>query len=276
MERNLRNRSQNRALQSWVDDQSDPHLPRVLATRSSLPHNRQVEVHGRQTPQPRSQATSMLMSASSEGTRHNSLPALTIATSRTTSSVASSIGVRQLENQQRMLDLADGDVLVVPPLQEQRILECPFNVVYYCLMTFANEEDWIKHSLTHFCKKETVVEPPTSNACCFCDKVFNSPRPCQSWAERMRHVCLHHCLGHRLAHARPDFALYKYLFNNHLISDGDYRELKGNSHGRAKRAVPNFTPPTSPNSPDGSNAGAPVYAEMNRGRREDRRPQRRR
>ena len=88
----------------------------------------------------------------------------------------------------------------------------------------------------------------------------------------MQHVRLHHCLGHRLGHARPDFVLFKYLFDNRLISDGEYRTLKGSSHNRAQRAAaaPYPTPPTSPDSPVAQMPPGPVYAETNSGSRDDR------
>ena len=215
----------------------------------------------------------MLPSGNSEVSRHSSLPALTIATSRTTSSVASSMGIRALEDHQRILEQDHGGVLVVPQLLGQRILECPFNLVFLCPLTFSDEKDWIEHSLKHFMtERRVMVDPPTSNSCCFCDKQFYSPTPCQSWGERMRHVCLHHCLGHHLGHARPDFALFKYLFNNRLISDAEYRDLKGNSENRTQRAAAASypTPPTSPDSPVAQATSVPVYTETNRGPRGDR------
>ena len=239
--------AQRPALQEWLDNTCEPPLARERAAHAPLLEDYpEYAAFGAYC---KSQATSNFLLASSDGTRHNSLPALTIATSKTDTSIASSVGVRISEDQQRLLEFADEDVLLaplVPPLQTQRILECPFNVVYCCLMTFANEEDWVNHSLTHFCTKDRAIEPPTYNVCCFCDNTFHFSKPYQSWAHYMRHVCLHHYLGHHLAYARPNFVLFKYLFNNSLISDGDYRELMGNGYGHAERAMPDFIPPTNP------------------------------
>ena len=269
MERRLRGQPQAEAIQNYVADQTDSRLPAYLAQRSTLPPARPNEIHNYQGQQARSCGTSMLLSGNSEASRHSSLPALTVATSRTTSSIASSMGIRAVEDQQRILELDHGGVLVVPPLRGQRILECPFNLAFLCPMTFSDERDWIQHSQTHFCTNVRTVDPPTSNKCCFCEKKFHSTTRCQSWGERMHHVCLHHCLGHRLAHARPDFALFKYLFDNRLISDAEYRDLKGNSHNRSQRAgYP--TPPTSPNSPVAQAPAVPVYTETYRGRRGER------
>ena len=257
------------AISNYMNDRTDSRLPRVLAAQSSLPASHAPQSFQYRGQPERSYGTSMAVSNNSEGTRYSSLPALTLATSRPTSSIASSVGVRAADGQQRLLELDHGGVLVVPPLQERRILECPFNLAYFCLMTFSNEEDWIEHSLTHFNTKQRAVDPPTSNRCCFCEEKFYSPRRFQSWADKMRHVCLHHCLGHRLAHARPDFEIFKYLFDNRLISDAEYRDLKGNSQNRSQRAA-YPTPPTSPDTPVGPPPAIPVYTETNRGRRGDR------
>ena len=91
----------------------------------------------------------------------------------------------------------------------------------------------------------------------------------------MQHVSLHHCLGHGLRHARPDFALFKYLYNHRLISDAEYRDLKGNSRDRTQRAAAAASYPTPPTSPDSAVPQAPpgpVYTETEysgrRGRRQ--------
>ena len=263
MARRHGSRAHAEAIESYVNDRSDSRIPRVIALQSTIESHRPVQLYDQRHAA--SRGTSVLPEVSSHGTQHDSLPALTLATSRTISSIPSSIGVRASDNQQRMLEEGQDGVLTVPPLSGRRILECPFNLAFLCPLTFSNEDDWMRHSLTHFIKDGRAVEPPMLNKCCFCDKEFSSPRPFQSWGERMRHVCLHHCLGHRLAHARPDFALFKYLFDNRLISDGDYRDLKGNSRGRSQR-VGYLSPPISPDSPE-----VPVFQEIASGRRRDRR-----
>ena len=261
------------SIDNYVNDPSGPRLQGVLASRSTISPPPSSEIQTYRGQQTRSRATSMLPSGNSEASRHSSLPALTIATSHTTSSVASSMGIRASQDQQRILEQEPGGALVVPPLRGQRILECPFNVAFFCPLTFSNEEDWLKHSLEHFCTKERtkrIINPPTSNQCCFCDAKFHSSTPFKSWGERMHHVCLHHCLGHRLGHARPDFPLFRYLFDNRLISNADYRDLTGNNHNRTQRAAAALypTPPTSPDSPQ--MPPVPVYTETYSGSRGDR------
>lgn len=251
-----------------MNDQSDPRLPRYLASNSTIGSPHSDHVHGHR--QVGSHATSMMPESSSLGTRHDSLPALTLATSGQTSSVPSSIGARALAEQQRILEQDQDGVLIVPPLREHRVLECPFNLAFFCPLTFSNERDWIEHSLLHLRRNGRSIEPPTSNICCFCEKKFYSAMRYESWVERMRHVRLHHALGHRLAHAQPDFALFKYLFDNRLITDGDYHDLKGNVRNRSQRAA-YPSPPVSPDSPRTPIMSIPVYEETNRGSRGERR-----
>ncbi len=52
----------------------------------------------------------------------------------------------------------------------------------------------------------------------------------------MKHVAYHHRLNDKLAHARPDFELYTYLWNNRLIINAEYRNLKGNNENRSQAA----------------------------------------
>lgn len=47
------------------------------------------------------------------------------------------------------------------------------------------------------------------------------------WARRQAHVAKHYEGGWSNAAATPDFEMYRYLRNNHLISDAHYKELQG-------------------------------------------------
>ena len=269
MARRLPDLEPGEAIRNFVNDQSDPRLPRLLATHSTISPPHAVHVHDHR--QVGSRNTSMMLGGSSLGTRQDSLPALTLATSGQTSSIPSSIGARAGEDQLRILeeDQYNGGVLTVPPMREHRVLECPFNLAFLCPLTFSNEKDWLDHSLLHLRKNGRPIAPPTTNHCCFCERKFDSDMPYHSWAERMRHVSLHHALGHRLAHARPDFALFEYLFKKRLISDGDYRDLMGNARGRLQR-IGYLSPPASPDSPRAPSTSFPVEV-TNRGRRGERR-----
>ena len=240
-----RNSHLSPTLQSYLQDQSDARIPRQLALQSVLPDNilyRAREYHGA----PRDDAgTSMMMTGSDRtwdsGTQD--LAALTSASTRSTSeSVPTSVGARQLEHQ-RLLVSGPENVLQIPPLPTPRILECPFNIVYDCSMTYVEVEEWIKHSLKHF----RHIGPSTSNVCCFCDATFHGATGQQSWRERMQHVASHHRLGNKLAYARPDFQLFDYLWSNKLIANAEYKDLKGESHRRTRAAAAAYpSPPISP------------------------------
>ena len=213
-------------------------MSRQIAAQSTLRSN--SECFGRTPP---SQGTSLLLSdhTHTRNSETQSLAALTRASScETSSSVPSSMGVRQLGSPTILSQDGAGALVATP--RRGGALECPFNLLY-CFQDFADERDWILHSLTHF-KDGT---PPKSNRCCFCEATFNSYDGIQSWQDRMNHVFLHHRLGHRLSHSRPDFQLYTYLWKARVISDTVYRDIKGNSEDRSRHVAAYPTPPVSPN-----------------------------
>lgn len=147
-------------------------------------------------------------------------------------SIPSSAGARLTESQ-RLLELGPDNVLSIPSLRSSRTLECPFNFLN-CLITFSDVDEWIAHSLNHF----NNSSPPKSNICCFCDQTFNCPDGMQSWQERMQHIALHHQLGSKLASARPSFLLYDHLWRNRLISNAEYKNLKGRGVGNTSKLTP--------------------------------------
>ena len=223
------------SMESYLGDvNSDPILLRLQASQSRLPNNDLYRVqgyHGTSRDEPR---TSMMLSGSdhTRDSQSQDLPAFTSASSRSLASTPSSVGGRQIERQ-RLLEAGSEEVLNIPGLRNPRILECPFNFLD-CILTFSDEVEWIQHSLEHF----HPIGPSTSNACCFCDAAFHHPEGRQSWLKRMQHVALHHVLSHKLAHARPDFKLFEYLWSNKLISNAVYKDLKGNSQRREREVTP--------------------------------------
>lgn len=255
---------QRPAIQDYLEDRNESRIARHLAERSGWP-----PTHIHQGPDcfgsGEDLGTSLLVSSGDctrqSGTPSQELPALTQGVSEATRSVNTSIGARQL-GRQRTLEQEAGGALVLPPITEPRALECPFNQLF-CLLTFSNKEDWISHSLTHFKR----VPPPESNKCCFCSAVFQYPTGERSWRERMGHVELHHQLGHRLATARPDFELFSYLWRHRLISDADYRDLKGNYDDRSRRVL---AYPSLPATPLNQQSMAFSETERRRPRREKR------
>lgn len=241
-----RNSYPSPTLQTYLRDDSDARMPQRLALQSVLPHSSLYRTHDYHGAPRDNSRTSMMMTSGSDRTGDSytqDLAALTSASTRSTSeSVPTSVGARQLERQ-RLLEPGSENVLQIPPMPTPRILECPFNLVYHCSMEYFEVEEWIAHSLRHF----RPISPPTSNVCCFCDETFHGANGKQSWRERMQHVASHHRLGHRLAHARPDFQLFYYLWSNKLIDNAVYKDLKGNSQGRAKAAAAAYpSPPISP------------------------------
>ena len=242
-------------MQGFLDDRGDSRLTQRIAGNSYLSPPLAHQRTGNNMHFVSSVHTSMLLAGSDE-TNH-SLAALTNAsTMASTRSVSSSVGARQLDQSQRTLD-QEHDALVIAPLRGPRVLECPFNFVM-CFLTFSNMEDWINHSLRHFCiRSGRVVGPPTYNTCCFCDDDFQCDDAHASWKLRMHHVAIHHQLGHRLAHARPDFVFFRYLWEKRLMSDKEYRELSGCSKEppiAKDRTAAEGAYPSPPQSPNGGRA----------------------
>jgi len=202
------------ALQAYLDDTTDSRLPAHLAMGSKLPHAHTFKTRSCYgVPYP-SNGTSMLLSG------NDSLAALsTISSATTLESISTPVGEREIEHSRLLLEGEYG-ALVVPALRSQVMFECPFNFLS-CHQTFSGLNEWFNHSVSHF----SAIGPPAHSSCCFCDAEFDGNDGLQSWAERMQHVAFHYQLGCRLAHARPDFALNKYLWRNFLISDATYRDI---------------------------------------------------
>ena len=245
-----RDQTQRHPIQDYLADEEDSRLSRRLAGESTLVPLVIHHTAGIQGPFSRSFGTSRLVADSQATTTMGSLAALTDApTMPSSESLSSSIGARQLDHQ-RILSL-EHDALVIAPPSRPQILECPFDFLF-CFLTFSNITDWFKHSLVHFQTPGGYnIGPPTHSECCFCDYEFQgSPQQC--WQDRMSHVAVHHELSHTLAHARPNFPLYRYLWENGLMSDVDYRQLRGNRDDPpvaqdktdSERAYP--SPPQSP------------------------------
>ena len=248
-------------------------MPRTLAQRSTLPHSQQHQASGHHAP-PASDIGTSRLPARSDFTQNDSLPALTRATSsRPSQSVSDGMGERQMNRALRIMVPDPHGALeptTLPPFRrpdQDPVLECPFSFIK-CFREFAvsNEREWIRHSLEHFRidgRRPRRVDPPRINRCCFCPETFQASSGAVSWLERMEHVKIHHqYLGHRLAAARPDFALVEYLWQNGLLSPADYRELKPNIVA-APRSTQNI--PTPPDSPPGTEA----VAVINRNERRD-------
>lgn len=191
---------------------------------------------------------------------HGSLPGLGNSfTSLPSNSTNLSHGEREITRRTRILVFGADGVLLAndrllsfedPNKNHRPVLECPFKTIG-CILDFAKLEDWFWHSLEHFhisrpyTHGHAIVMPPTDNRCCFCPREFFSFSGMESWIQRMGHIAYHHRAGHSLSHARPDFPLYDYLWENHLIDEIDYREIKGNTRDASQMTRGNPSPPTS-------------------------------
>ena len=204
-------------MQAYLNDPNDPILSRRIAGNSNFPGG-----HGKVDPP--SAGTSMLHSGP------DSLAALTASTStQTWRSTPTSRGERALGNP-RILEHDAQGALQIAPLRHLAILECPFDFLH-CRLSFESMREWIAHSLTHFQNKS----PPQTNKCCFCERELCDVSGIKSWTDRMEHVGMHHQLGHRLAHARPDPSFHQFLWRMHLMSDADFKELGGQGSSRFGR-----------------------------------------
>ena len=109
-------------------------------------------------------------------------------------------------------------------------------------------KNWIQHSLEHFRMNERgpeSLDPPRNNSCCFCPQTFQASSGSKSWRARMDHVKVHQeHFGHRLAAARPDFALIEYFWQNGLLSRANYQEL--NPKAKAVEEDPQSISPSDP------------------------------
>ncbi len=232
----------------------DPRIVQLAAEQSVIPgaeHREAGKLGGRP---PQSIKTSLLP-ARSDFTDDGSLAGLTNATSSgAPESVSSSQGRRWTVQNARLLVHDSSGALTpthLPPFGDPPVLQCPFNFLH-CTRhyTMGNMNDWFNHSLSHFTRTGATssrsTAPPTSSDCCFCEMTFRNMNGLACWNDRMRHVAWHHHSGHSLSHARPDFGLFRYLWEEHIIGDIEYREL-GNLRQIPPRSPQNIpTPPDSP------------------------------
>lgn len=239
----------------------DPRSTQLAAKQSVIPgaEERQAGKLGGKSPQ---SIRTSLLPARSDFTDDGSLAGLTNASSSgAPESVSSSQGHRWNEQNARLLVPDNSSALTpthLPPFRDPQrdppVLQCPFNVLR-CTKHYAMENlnDWFDHSLSHFTKvggePPQSTLPPTSSECCFCEMKFENIDGLACWVERMKHVAWHHHAGHNLSHARPDFKLFRYLYEKSIIDKAEYREL-GSLRQQAPRSPQNIpTPPDSPTDP---------------------------
>ena len=161
-------------------------------------------------------------------------------------SISDSMGERALDQSMRLL--GEDGIVENTLFQRGRILECPFHRYTGCQKEFfvANFEAWVKHTQDHFIKdrrgrRPEYISPPTLNSCGFCEEKFEAVSGITSWGHMMSHVKEHHKLGYRLAHARIDFSLVEYLWQNGLLTLSEYRDLKPSTKAQDVPSPPSLS-----------------------------------
>jgi len=81
---------------------------------------------------------------------------------------------------------------------------------------------WYSHCSSHW----NGHPAPRDCLCIFCDKVFRGSR---AWDQRMSHIARHLAGGLRVEESRPDFALYRHMYENNLLSERDHINIKAYS-----------------------------------------------
>ena len=231
-------------LQDWLEDIEDS-IQHRLASDFKLPLSDQYRVPSYHGTAPSAARTSQFGNGGTGVTSMGSLPGLASSgTSGYPESLASSTGARDIEHRQRLL-IPDGNqggaLTAVPRAVAVGPLECPFKTIVGCRKEFDidHESQWITHSLSHFKKNGKDVEPPKTNKCCFCDKEILKSTGKESWTVRLKHIRLaHHINGRRMAAARPDFELVRYLWGAHVIDRAVFRDWTARQS--------NNSPPSSP------------------------------
>jgi len=264
-------------LLDYHQSSEDPRTTQLAARQSVIPgaEERQADNLGGRAPQ---SIRTSLLPARSDFTDNDSLAGLTNApSSGAPESVSSSQGYRWTEYNARLLTPDNAGALTLSRLpifrdteRDPPVLQCPFSFLY-CTKHYAMENlnEWFEHSLSHFTqvrgRRPRSTLPPTSCECCFCEMSFENMDGLACWVERMKHVAWHHHAGHSLSHARPDFKLFRYLYEEEIIDNAEYREL-GNLRQQAPRSPQNIpTPPDSPTDPPPR-----VVAELNEPRKHKR------
>ncbi|KAL9104183.1 MAG: hypothetical protein Q9163_000835 [Psora crenata] len=240
------------SLIEFVANKDDSQLSKRLAGESKLPYSGEHQSPYYLGQDPSDIGTSRCVGGTNISS-NPSLPCFTDSSSCTTGcSVASSSGCRALDRSARMIALdRTGALATFPLLRRPNVpsLECPFDQLH-CTMEYqmGHVDEWITHSLNHFVTvgpHPRKIDPPPSNQCPLCEATFYDQYGVTSWKRRMKHVADHHKLGHTLSHARPDFALYEYLWQQKVIGPEVYRDIKGNSEDRSRRVHGEPSPPIS-------------------------------
>jgi hypothetical protein len=106
------------------------------------------------------------------------------------------------------------------------VFECAFWFLN-CVYVSQNRDEWEIHCQSHF----RGEEPPQTVQCPLCDWKVTCERGLTAWDMRMQHLALEHTMrGQTLRTSRPDFELFRFLWNRRLIDEQDLKELNGGNH----------------------------------------------
>ncbi|KAK7723361.1 hypothetical protein SLS57_004555 [Botryosphaeria dothidea] len=145
-------------------------------------------------------------------------------TSYAESSVDTELG--KLMSGVRLLEEGPDGVLVRPGGAgvAATVYECTFGFLGCRFFATDDEGAWRTHNLSHF----HGHSPPRRVECPLCDFGFQDPRDgYRAWEARMSHLAAHMRHGQTLATSRPDFNLYRYLWQKRIIDDAEWKELNG-------------------------------------------------
>lgn len=154
----------------------------------------------------------------------SSVPALTNSSSSLESISEDAESVEPIPRQGVQLLVPDG-VEVLDHDHLHPTFQCCFWFLN-CFFESSDEDEWNTHCQHHF----KGARPPRANQCLLCDTQFFELDGTESWKRRMIHMAEHMRNGQTLATSRPDFHLFKYLWQQRIINDIDYQELMGNYH----------------------------------------------
>jgi hypothetical protein len=165
-------------------------------------------------------ATSLAGALSSTAT--SAVPVLSRGSSRSSDGESVNTDLASCLDAVNLLVEEENGVLVTPNT-DRPILEYPCLFSFLdCSESFILSCEWKTHVLSHF-RGHT---PPDDARCLLCDWEVSLPGKGEGWNAMLDHTSsMHFRIGHSLAASRPDFALFKFLWNRRLVSDRIYKTL---------------------------------------------------
>jgi hypothetical protein len=231
-------------------------------------------------PRSTGQRTSIAVQACSEApstTASDNVPSLTGGSSSASSSSAETDFASALDGMPT-LESVNGALEVPDTSRPDADLICPFQILN-CEEMFRDIRLWKTHVFSHF-----RAQPcPTTATCFLCDSVFNQSRhddPERAWNEMLQHMAIDHFrgMGQRLATVRTDFALMRWMFNRHIITPAQFRQMQliplpivlpGSAGHIVEMPEAPMAPPR-PSSVSGSDRQSDIYTVQASARRERR------